>query len=72
MSKKAIYRHFPDKRSPLAAMLDRQCSAVERADSAAEGAEGQPFGVQVQRFLIAAGSELGRIDAAQLAMMRRR
>ncbi|WP_331743695.1 hypothetical protein OH809_44855 (plasmid) [Streptomyces sp. NBC_00873] len=38
--------------------------------AAAEGAEGQPFEVRVQRFLIAAGSELGRIGAAQLATGR--
>ena len=36
----------------------------------AEGAEGQPFDVRVQRFLIAAGSELRRIGAAQLATGR--
>lgn len=71
MSKKTIYRHFPDKRSLLAAVLDRQFAAVERTLVAAvEDAEGQPFGVRVQRFLIAAGSELGRIGAAQLATGR--
>ncbi|MGH3869859.1 MAG: TetR/AcrR family transcriptional regulator [Pseudonocardiaceae bacterium] len=71
MSKKTIYRHFPDKRSLLAAVLDRQFAAVERTlVAAAEDAEGQPFGVRVQRFLIAAGSELGRIGAAQLATGR--
>lgn len=71
MSKKTIYRHFPDKRSLLAAVLDRLFAAVERTlVAAAEDAEGQPFGVRVQRFLIAAGSELGRIGAAQLAAGR--
>lgn len=71
MSKKTIYRHFPDKRSLLAAVLDRQFAAVERTlVAAAEDAEGQPFGVRVQRFLIAAGTELGRIGAAQLATGR--
>ena len=55
----------------LAAVLDRQFAAVERTlAAAAEDAEGQPFGVRVQGFLIAAGSELGRIGAAQLASGR--
>ncbi|MFJ2737926.1 MULTISPECIES: hypothetical protein [unclassified Streptomyces] len=40
------------------------------AAAAAEDTEGQLFGVRVQRFLIAAGSELGRIGAAQLATGR--
>ncbi|MFF3579228.1 TetR/AcrR family transcriptional regulator [Streptomyces mirabilis] len=70
MSKKTIYRHFPDKRSLLAAVLDRQFTAVERTLAAAQDAQGQPFGVRVQRFLIAAGSELGRIGAARLAAGR--
>ncbi|MGW2958889.1 TetR/AcrR family transcriptional regulator [Streptomyces sp. NPDC001220] len=71
MSKKTIYRHFPDKRSLLAAVLDRQFAAVEDTlVAAAEGAEGQPFDVRVQRFLVAAGTELGRIGAAQLATGR--
>ncbi|MEU2743865.1 TetR/AcrR family transcriptional regulator [Streptomyces sp. NPDC007095] len=71
MSKKTIYRHFPGKRSLLAAVLDRQFAAVERTlVAAAEGTEGQPFGVRVQRFLLAAGSELRRIGAAQLAVGR--
>ncbi|MEU2923605.1 helix-turn-helix domain-containing protein [Streptomyces sp. NPDC007251] len=71
MSKKTIYRHFPDKRSLLAAVLDRQFAIVERTlVAAAEDAEEQPFGVRVQRFLIAAGSELGRIGAPQLASGR--
>ncbi|MGW2938187.1 TetR/AcrR family transcriptional regulator [Streptomyces sp. NPDC001156] len=68
MSKKTIYRHFPDKRSLLTAVLDRQFAAVERTlVTAAQDAEGQPFDVRVQQFLIAAGSELGRLGAAQLA-----
>lgn len=71
MSKKTIYRHFPDKRSLLAAVLDRQFAAVERTlMAAAQDAQGQPFDVRVQRFLLAAGSELGRIGAAQLAAGR--
>ncbi|MEU1500115.1 helix-turn-helix domain-containing protein [Streptomyces sp. NPDC005732] len=70
MSKKTIYRHFPDKRSLLAAVLDRQFAAVERTLMAAEEAEGQSFEVRVERLLIAAGSELGRIGAAQLATGR--
>ena len=71
MSKKTIYRHFPDKRSLLTAVLDRQFAAIERALLAASvEAEGQPFDVRVQRFLIAAGTELGRIGAAQLATGR--
>ncbi len=51
-------------------MLDRQFAAVERTLAAAQDAQGQPFGVRVQRFLLAAGSELGRIGAAQLAAGR--
>ncbi|CAK7284053.1 TetR/AcrR family transcriptional regulator [Streptomyces misionensis] len=71
MSKKTIYRHFPDKRSLLAAVLDRQFATVERTLVAAtEDAAEQPFAVRVQRFLIAAGSELDRIGAPQLAAGR--
>ena len=71
MSKKTIYRYFPDKRSLLTAVLDRQFMAIERSlVAAAEVAEGQPFDVRVQRFLIAAGTEFGRIGAAQLATVR--
>jgi AcrR family transcriptional regulator len=71
MSKKTIYRHFQDKRSLLAAVLDRQFAAVERTlATAAEDAVGQPLGVRVQRFLIAAGTELWPIGAAQLATGR--
>jgi AcrR family transcriptional regulator len=71
MSKKTIYRHFPDKRSLLAEVLGRQFAAVERTlVTAAEEADGQPFGARVRRFLIAAGSELERIGAAQLATGR--
>jgi AcrR family transcriptional regulator len=71
MSKKTIYRHFPDRRALLTAVLDRQFAAIERAlaEAAAE-VEGQPFDVRVRRFLIAAGTELGRIGAAQLATGR--
>lgn len=71
MSKKTIYRHFPDKRSLLTAVLDRQFAAIERAlAAAAEQAEGQSFDVRVQRFLIAAGTELERVGAAQLSTGR--
>ncbi|WP_433199809.1 TetR/AcrR family transcriptional regulator [Nocardia sp. CA-107356] len=71
MSKKTIYRHFPDKRTLLTAVLDRQFAAVERTLlAAAEDVAGQPLDIRVQRFLIAAGSELGRIGAAQLATGR--
>ncbi|MFE3167555.1 TetR/AcrR family transcriptional regulator [Streptomyces sp. NPDC059224] len=71
MSKKTIYRHFPDKRGLLAAVLDRRFAAVEATlTAAAERAQGQPFDVRVQRFLVAAGTELGRLGAAQLATGR--
>ncbi len=71
MSKKTIYRHFPDKGSLLTAVLDRQFAAVERTlVAAAEDSEGQPFDLRVQRFLMAAGTELGRIGAAQLTTGR--
>ena len=71
MSKKTIYRHFPDKRSLLTAVLDRQFAAIERALAAASAeTEGQAFDVRVQRFLIAAGTELERVGAAQLATGR--
>ncbi|MGW3160899.1 TetR/AcrR family transcriptional regulator [Streptomyces sp. NPDC001089] len=71
MSKKTIYRHFPDRRSLLTAVLDRQFGAVEATLAAAtEETEGRPFGVRVQGFLLAAGSELGRIGAAQLTLGR--
>jgi AcrR family transcriptional regulator len=71
MSKKTIYRHFPDKHSLIIAVLDQQFGAIERAlAAAAEDAEGKPFGERVQRFLIAAGRQLGQIGAAQLATGR--
>ena len=71
MSKKTIYRHFPDRDSLMTAVLDRQFGAIERTLAAAvEDAAGKPFGERVRRFLIAAGSELGRIGAAQLATGR--
>ncbi|MFG2562205.1 hypothetical protein [Streptomyces sp. NPDC048496] len=51
--------------------LALQFAAVERTLVATtEDAEGQPFDVRVERFLIAASSELGRISAAQLATGR--
>jgi AcrR family transcriptional regulator len=71
MSKKTIYRHFPDRRSLLTAVLDRRFAAMERTVNAAvEDAAGQPFDVRVHRFLMAACSELGQINAAQLAAGR--
>lgn len=71
MSKKTIYRHFPDKHSLLTAVVDRQFAAIERTlITAAENAEDTPFSEQVQRFLLAAFSALGRIGAAQLALGR--
>lgn len=71
MAKKTIYRHFPDKHSLLTAVLDRQFGAIERTVvAAAEETRDKPFGEQVRQFLIAAGSELGRIGAAQLATGR--
>ena len=71
MSKKTIYRHYPDRHGLMTAVLDRQFGAIERkvAEAAAE-AEGRPFGEQMQRFLLAAGSELARIGAPQLATGR--
>jgi AcrR family transcriptional regulator len=71
MSKKTIYRHFPDKHSLLTAVLDRQFEAVERTlAAAAEDTAGKPFGERVRRFLLAACGELERIGAAQLATGR--
>jgi len=71
MSKKTIYRHFPDKHSLLTAVLDRQFEAIERTlAAAAEDTAGKPFAEQVRRFLLAAGGELERIGAAQLATGR--
>lgn len=67
ISKKTIYRHFPGKRSLLAAVLDRQFGRIERAlADATEAAAGQPFHRQVESFLVAAGGELARIGAPQL------
>jgi AcrR family transcriptional regulator len=71
MSKKTIYRHFPDRRSLLTAVLDRRFAAIEATVAAAlEDAAGQPFDVRVHRFLIAAGRELARIGATQLTTGR--
>ncbi|MFG1644090.1 TetR/AcrR family transcriptional regulator [Amycolatopsis sp. NPDC049252] len=71
MAKKTIYRHFPDRHSLLTAVLDRQFGAIERTlAAAADEARDQPFGEQVRRFLVAAGAELERIGAAQLATGR--
>ncbi|WP_211769274.1 TetR/AcrR family transcriptional regulator [Kutzneria sp. CA-103260] len=71
MSKKTIYRHFPDKHSLLTAVLDRQFGAIERTlTAAARETAGRPFGEQVRGFLIAACGELDRIGAAQLATGR--
>lgn len=67
ISKKTIYRHFPGKRSILAAVLDRQFARVEKAlAEAVDSAAGKPFAQQVEDFLIAAGGELSRIGAPQL------
>ncbi|MGF6888473.1 AcrR family transcriptional regulator [Nocardia sp. GAS34] len=71
MSKKTIYRHFPDKNSLLTAVLDRQFDVVERTLSAAlDNEEGTSFGERMQRFLLAACGEFERIGAAQLATGR--
>lgn len=71
MSKKTIYRHFPDRRSLLTAVLERRFAAIERRVlTAVEEAAGQPFDVRVHRFLMAAGSDLGQVGAAQLASGR--
>jgi AcrR family transcriptional regulator len=71
MSKKTLYRHFPDKHGMLTVVLDRQFGAIERAlAAAAEDTEGKPFGEQVRVFVFAACGELGRIGAAQLATGR--
>lgn len=71
MSKKTIYRHFPDKHSLMTAVLDRRFACVERTLAAADqDAEGMPFGERVRRFLLAACGELDRIGAAQLATGR--
>ncbi|WP_410618626.1 TetR/AcrR family transcriptional regulator [Amycolatopsis sp. cmx-8-4] len=71
MAKKTIYRHFPDKRSLMTAVLDRQFAAVERTlAAAAEEARDTSFGEQVRQFLIAACGELERIGATQLATGR--
>jgi AcrR family transcriptional regulator len=71
MSKKTIYRHFPDKHSLMTAVLDQQFGAMERTlIAAAEDSEDKPFGERIHRFLIAACGELGRIGAAQLATGR--
>lgn len=71
MSKKTIYRYFPDKHSLMVAVLDRQFGVVERTLAATEeGAEGTSFGERTRRFLVAACGELDRIGAAQLAAGR--
>ena len=71
MSKKTIYRHFPDKHGLMIAVLDRQFAAIENAVvAAARDTADQPFAVRIQRFLLAVGSEFRRIGAAQLAVGR--
>jgi len=71
MSKKTIYRHFPDKHGLMAAVLDRQFGAIERALAAsAEQTADRPFDEQLRGFLLAACGELDRIGAAQLATGR--
>ena len=67
VSKKTIYRHFPGKRSVLAAVLDRQFARIEKAlAEAVETSADKPFEHQVEDFLVAAGGELSRIGAPQL------
>jgi AcrR family transcriptional regulator len=45
MSKKTIYRHFPDKHSLMTAMLDQQVEAIERTlAEAVEHSDDEPFG----------------------------
>src|SRR5690349_148995 len=62
MSKKTIYRHFPDKHSLLTVVLDRQFAMIERAVAAAAAeTAGRPFGEQVRQFLLAAGEGLDQI-----------
>jgi len=71
MSKKTIYRYFPDRHGLLIAVLERRFAAIERRVLAAiEEAAEQPFDVRVHRFLMAACSELGRVGAEQLATGR--
>lgn len=71
MSKKTIYRHFPDKHSLLTAVLDRRFGAIEATLAAtAEATAGKPFTERIHQFLIAACGELERIGAAQLATGR--
>lgn len=71
MSKKTIYRYFPDRHSLLIAVLERRFAAIERTVLAAiEEAAGEPFDVRVHRFLMAACGELGRVGAEQLATGR--
>jgi AcrR family transcriptional regulator len=71
MSKKTVYRHFPDRHSLLTTVLDRQFGAIERAlEIAAQETAGRPFDEQVRGFLLAACGELDRIGAAQLATGR--
>ncbi len=71
MSKKTIYRSFPDKYSLMTAVLDRQFEAIERRlVAAAQDTQDRPFGERMQGFLLAACGELWRIGAAQLAAGR--
>jgi AcrR family transcriptional regulator len=71
MSKKTIYRHFPDKRSLLVAALDRLFAEMETALNEAVNTEAEEFTAQVERFLLAAGGQLSRIRAPQLELRRR-
>ncbi|HEU5428731.1 MAG TPA: TetR/AcrR family transcriptional regulator [Actinocrinis sp.] len=71
MSKKTIYRYFPDRHRLLITVLERRFAAIERTVLAAvQEAAGEPFDVRVHRFLMAACSELGRVGAEQLATGR--
>jgi AcrR family transcriptional regulator len=71
MSKKTIYRHFPDKHSLMTVVLDQQFAVIERAVAAAAAQTvDKPFAEQVRQFLIAACGGLDQIGAAQLAAGR--
>ncbi|HEY0497328.1 MAG TPA: helix-turn-helix domain-containing protein [Kutzneria sp.] len=71
MSKKTIYRHFPDREALLSAVLDRQFGAIERAVLAAEQeTRGRSYAERMRGFLLAACGELTRVGAPQLAAGR--
>jgi AcrR family transcriptional regulator len=71
MSKKTIYRHFPDREALLTAVLDRQFGAIERAVLAAEQeTRGRSYAERMRGFLLAACGELTQVGAPQLAAGR--